>query len=233
MRASHELACTARLSTAGSSLHVRRHSPRETRRSKGDCCIGWFRATELLLARLERGLSGRMQPPSNTQFSPARKPLRASCGVRCGTRLVRAGDRGSEQRIERPWFVETASGAATEGGRASDVSLWILRRGFKNDGRFRASSCGSLPALQSGRVYGAASGAGKGGAVSDLEPDGGNLYREHRLMVHSGRFWRCAHGSTGFKEGLIWKGCQECAEADPKAFAEWSKCEQTNTKGDA
>jgi hypothetical protein len=51
--------------------------------------------------------------------------------------------------------------------------------------------------------------------LSDGEPCGGNLYKPHALMVHSGKFWRCSHGSTGYgrgKDGPTWKGCIECAE---------------------
>lgn len=51
--------------------------------------------------------------------------------------------------------------------------------------------------------------------VEDNEPHGGNLYKPHALMVNSGKFWRCAHGSTGYgkgKDGPTWRGCIECAE---------------------
>lgn len=34
------------------------------------------------------------------------------------------------------------------------------------------------------------------GITQYLEPDGGNVYRPHKLMVTSGQFWRCAHGLT-------------------------------------
>lgn len=54
-----------------------------------------------------------------------------------------------------------------------------------------------------------------------LEPDGGNLYRAHPLLIHSGRFWRCAHGSTGFCDGMAWLGCDDCAKAAPDAFKAW------------
>lgn len=50
-----------------------------------------------------------------------------------------------------------------------------------------------------------------------LEPNGGNLYRPHRLMVHSGEFWRCRHGNTGFVGGMEWEGCDECRAEDPEA----------------
>ena len=51
-----------------------------------------------------------------------------------------------------------------------------------------------------------------------LEPDGGNLYLPHPLMVHSGRFWRCSHGITGFAGDLQWLGCSGCADANPEAY---------------
>ena len=51
-----------------------------------------------------------------------------------------------------------------------------------------------------------------------MEPDGGNLYRPHPLMIHSGQFWRCAHGKTGFGDGMKWIGCKECANDDPNAY---------------
>jgi hypothetical protein len=54
------------------------------------------------------------------------------------------------------------------------------------------------------------------------EPDGGNLYRPHPLMIHSGQFWRCKHGTTGFASGLKWEGCDDCAKDDPEAFAKWN-----------
>ena len=53
---------------------------------------------------------------------------------------------------------------------------------------------------------------------TELEPNGGNLYRPHPFMVHSGLFWRCAHGTTGFGENMIWEGCEECKQDDPEAF---------------
>jgi hypothetical protein len=56
-------------------------------------------------------------------------------------------------------------------------------------------------------------------AVMGLEPRGGNLYRPHTLQCNSGEFWRCAHGRTGFGAGMEWIGCDECAQADPEAFA--------------
>jgi hypothetical protein len=58
-----------------------------------------------------------------------------------------------------------------------------------------------------------------------LEPDGGNLYRPHPFMVHSGQFWRCAHGTTGFAKNMEWAGCAECAAADPEAHKKWHDIE--------
>ena len=58
--------------------------------------------------------------------------------------------------------------------------------------------------------------------VRPLEPDGGNLYKPHSLMVNSGQFWRCRHGSTGFGAGLRWDGCAECEKDDPSAFEAWN-----------
>ena len=37
-----------------------------------------------------------------------------------------------------------------------------------------------------------------------------NLYEPHMLMIDSGTFWRCKHGSTGFRSGMVWKGCWRC-----------------------
>lgn len=54
-----------------------------------------------------------------------------------------------------------------------------------------------------------------------LEPDGGNVYRPHKLMITSGQFWRCAHGSTGLGDGGIWVGCADCQSDDPEAYAKW------------
>jgi hypothetical protein len=62
-------------------------------------------------------------------------------------------------------------------------------------------------------------------AAAGLEPFGGNLYRPHMFQVNSGRFWRCAHGLTGFDEGktgLEWVGCKECEAEDPAAFERWN-----------
>lgn len=56
-----------------------------------------------------------------------------------------------------------------------------------------------------------------------LEPDGGNLYEAHPLMVNSGQFWRCAHGVTGFGKGMAWIGCPECCFANPVKAAAWEQ----------
>lgn len=58
-----------------------------------------------------------------------------------------------------------------------------------------------------------------------LEPNGGNLYKPHRLQVTSAEFWRCKHGTTGFGNNMDWKGCTQCAEEDPEAFKVWMKKE--------
>ncbi|HVX56958.1 MAG TPA: hypothetical protein VHA37_04450 [Candidatus Saccharimonadales bacterium] len=61
-----------------------------------------------------------------------------------------------------------------------------------------------------------------------LEPNGGNLYRPHPLMVNSGLFWRCKHGTTGFDAAADghdtpeWGGCTKCAQEDPEAFKRWN-----------
>lgn len=50
-----------------------------------------------------------------------------------------------------------------------------------------------------------------------LEPNGGNLYNKHPLMVNSGTFWRCKHGTTGHgKDG--WEGCSVCALENPEGL---------------
>lgn len=54
-----------------------------------------------------------------------------------------------------------------------------------------------------------------------LEPGGGNLYRPHTLQIDSGTFWRCKHGRTGLGNHGAWIGCDDCARADPDAFARW------------
>jgi hypothetical protein len=51
-----------------------------------------------------------------------------------------------------------------------------------------------------------------------FEPDGGNLYRPHFMQVHSGRFWRCKHGRTGFKTEMKWGGCWRCAVSSPVSY---------------
>ena len=61
--------------------------------------------------------------------------------------------------------------------------------------------------------------------IGALEPSGGNLYRPHSLMITSGQFWRCAHGSTGFGAEMVWAGCLRCAEGDPEAFKKWHNTE--------
>lgn len=43
-----------------------------------------------------------------------------------------------------------------------------------------------------------------------LEPNGGNLYHPHRMMVDSGTFWRCAHGNTGYDGNTKFVGCDGC-----------------------
>ena len=39
---------------------------------------------------------------------------------------------------------------------------------------------------------------------------GRNLYLPHPLMVNSGTFWRCAHGTTGLDGNGNWEGCNSC-----------------------
>jgi len=39
-----------------------------------------------------------------------------------------------------------------------------------------------------------------------------NLYTEHPLMIDSGTFWRCDHGSTG------WYACVPCGKQFPEEF---------------
>lgn len=39
-----------------------------------------------------------------------------------------------------------------------------------------------------------------------------NLYEPHPLMIDSGRFWRCHHGSTG------WYACWRCGIWHPIKF---------------
>lgn len=64
-----------------------------------------------------------------------------------------------------------------------------------------------------------------------LEPDGGNLYRPHLMMVNSGQFWHCAHGLTGFVGDMEWGGCHDCANADPEAFAKWHRSRPADQEG--
>lgn len=59
--------------------------------------------------------------------------------------------------------------------------------------------------------------------VGSLEPDGGNFYKPHKLQVHSGQFWRCAHRVTGFGDGMKLIGCDKCAVDDPVAFAKFNE----------
>jgi len=44
-------------------------------------------------------------------------------------------------------------------------------------------------------------------------PDGGIFYKSHPFMVHSGQFWRCAHGKQD--------GCFRCAVRHPLYFLRW------------
>lgn len=55
----------------------------------------------------------------------------------------------------------------------------------------------------------------------NLEPDGGNVYAPHQLMIHSGRYWRCAHGVTGFGSSMKWVGCWRCALKNPVQYLRW------------
>ena len=59
--------------------------------------------------------------------------------------------------------------------------------------------------------------------MSDKEETGGNMYKPHSIMVTSGQFWRCAHGSTGHGKSLEWVGCDECKAEDPQAFKDFHK----------
>lgn len=56
-----------------------------------------------------------------------------------------------------------------------------------------------------------------------------NLYRPHPLMIDSGTFWRCPHGTTGYTSAddgyLQWGGCNEC-------WAATTEAERTTWKGD-
>lgn len=60
-------------------------------------------------------------------------------------------------------------------------------------------------------------------AAAGLEPYGGNLYRPHMWQVNSGRFWRCAHGVTGWGAAGGWEGCGECRAEEPKLAKEWER----------
>lgn len=48
-----------------------------------------------------------------------------------------------------------------------------------------------------------------------------NLYESHPLMIDSGTFWRCDHGTTGYTNGLRWKGCWRCALRNPIRYLRW------------
>lgn len=50
-----------------------------------------------------------------------------------------------------------------------------------------------------------------------------NLYDPHPLMIDSGTFWRCAHGTTGFASGLRWIGCADCRKENPEGYARFHK----------
>lgn len=72
-----------------------------------------------------------------------------------------------------------------------------------------------------------------------LEPDRGNVYRPHKLMITSGKIWRCRHGLTGYDGDLYFVGCPDCQKdmtaqtmtreefedrllADKAFFADWA-----------
>lgn len=59
--------------------------------------------------------------------------------------------------------------------------------------------------------------------IPTLEPNGGNFYEPHMLMVNSGRFWRCKHGITGFDGDLNLVGCPECRAENPTKAATLEK----------
>jgi hypothetical protein len=40
----------------------------------------------------------------------------------------------------------------------------------------------------------------------------GNLYDPHPVLITSGEFWRCEHGTTGYGANGLWEGCAPCAE---------------------
>lgn len=52
-----------------------------------------------------------------------------------------------------------------------------------------------------------------------MEPNGGNFYKPHMLMVTSGEFWRCKHGLTSLHSTK--HNCWWCAIRNPKAFYKW------------
>lgn len=60
-----------------------------------------------------------------------------------------------------------------------------------------------------------------------LEPNGGNLYKRHKLQINSGEFWRCTHGLTGYDNNMNWVGCKECELLD-KAFKPMSELKPYN-----
>jgi hypothetical protein len=62
-----------------------------------------------------------------------------------------------------------------------------------------------------------------GYTLEQLEPNHGNLYKNHLLMTHGGQFWRCKHGNTGFGSGFKWKGCLRCALSDLRTYREFKR----------
>lgn len=68
---------------------------------------------------------------------------------------------------------------------------------------------------------------------ANLEPDRGNLYRPHKFMIHSGQFWRCKHGLTGWDRNMEFIGCKDCESDDPEAFARFHKKPVTPTHAPA
>lgn len=53
-------------------------------------------------------------------------------------------------------------------------------------------------------------------SVLAANPNGGCYYRPHVMMVHSGHFWRCAHGLTSW-----FRWCPRCALAHPILAFRW------------
>jgi len=53
-----------------------------------------------------------------------------------------------------------------------------------------------------------------------LEPGEGNLYHPHNLQVHSGKFWRCKHGKTGFGNNMVWEGCMKCKKCNGQGIVQ-------------